>query len=103
MTRMVNSVRRAVLVVLVTVGIVGAPLALGPMTAAHAAGACGPPVVNPVACENTLTGTPPPDATLDRVRRKIFRHHDAQGSPDDHHRARLHLADLVYAGKVKKH
>src|SRR2546430_16872790 len=25
---------------------------------AHAAGPCGPPVVNPVACENTNPGTP---------------------------------------------
>src|SRR5262245_53658260 len=28
---------------------------------AAAAGACGPPVVNAVACENTQTGTPPSD------------------------------------------
>ena len=40
-----------------------------------------------------------PDAALDRLRREIFRHHDAQGSPHDHHRARLHVADLVYAGE----
>ena len=31
---------------------------------------------------------------------KILRRQDAQGSPDDHDRARLHLADLVYAGEV---
>ena len=31
---------------------------------AAAAGSCGPPVVNPVACENTLPGDPPSDWML---------------------------------------
>ncbi len=53
--------RRAALAALVVTGIVAAPLALVPMTVAQAAGACGPPIVNPVACENTKTGTPPSD------------------------------------------
>src|SRR4051812_23621827 len=38
----------------------GFPLSLGTQTVA-AAGPCGPPIVNPVACENTLPGTPPSD------------------------------------------
>ena len=45
------------LVALFTAGLflgLGAPIA-------SAAGPCGPPVVNPVACENTLPGTPPSD------------------------------------------
>ncbi len=41
-----------------------------------------------------------PDAALDRLRREIFRRQDAKGSADDHHRARLHFADLVYAGSL---
>src|SRR5215831_3919732 len=32
-----------------------------PAGAVHAAGPCGSPVVNPVACENTLPGTPEPN------------------------------------------
>ncbi len=32
-----------------------------PAGTAHAAGPCGPPAVNPVACENTLPGTPQPN------------------------------------------
>ena len=43
-----------------------------------------------------------PDAALDRLRREILRHQDAQGSHDDRHRARLHLADLVHAGEVTR-
>ena len=38
-----------------------------------------------------------PDTALDRLRREIFRRQDAAGSSHDHHRARLHLADLVHA------
>ena len=41
-----------------------------------------------------------PHAALDRLRREVFRHQDAAGSPDDYHGARLHLADLVHAGEM---
>ena len=38
-----------------------------------------------------------PDATLDGLRREIFRRHHAQGNAHDDDRARLHVADLVHA------
>ena len=41
-----------------------------------------------------------PDAALDGVRCEIFRRQDAQRSPDDDDRARLHVADLVHALKL---
>ena len=40
------------------------------------------------------------DAALDRLRGAAFRNQDAAGSSDDDPGARLHLADLVYAGEV---
>src|SRR4029077_6691986 len=39
------------------------------------------------------------DAAMDGIRREILRRQDAQRSPDDDDRARLYLADLVYALK----
>jgi N,N-dimethylformamidase beta subunit-like, C-terminal/Bacterial Ig domain/Purple acid Phosphatase, N-terminal domain len=41
----------------VVLALAGAAVAVAPATA-DAAGPCGPPVVNPVACENTLPGNP---------------------------------------------
>ncbi len=42
-----------------------------------------------------------PDAALDGLRRQVFRPDHAAGSADDHHRARLHVADLVHAGSTQ--
>src|SRR5262245_35385542 len=55
MTERLPLIRRAV------GGLVAMAVGALPLLAAapvHAAGPCGPPVVNPVACENTLPGTP---------------------------------------------
>ncbi|HEY5155825.1 MAG TPA: N,N-dimethylformamidase beta subunit family domain-containing protein, partial [Acidimicrobiales bacterium] len=50
--------RRALLALLGTI-VLAAPLALvAPASPASAAGPCGPPVLNPVACENTKPGSP---------------------------------------------
>ena len=38
-----------------------------------------------------------PHAALDRLRRQALRREAAAGHADDHHRARLHVADLVHA------
>jgi hypothetical protein len=47
----------AIVMVLATVG----SLVMGLPTPAQAAGPCGPPIVSPVACENTQLGNPSPD------------------------------------------
>ena len=52
-------------------------------TPAVAAGPCGPPVVNPVACENTKPGDPASDWQVDRLRR-----HDDPGLRHDDERER---------------
>ncbi len=41
-----------------------------------------------------------PTPALDRLRCETIRRQAAAGHRDDHHRARLHLADLVHAGEV---
>ncbi len=41
------------------------------------------------------------DPALDSVRREVFQADAPQGSPDDHDRARLHLAHLVQPGEVR--
>ena len=41
-----------------------------------------------------------PDAALDDIRRQVFRRRAAEGRAREHPGARLHLADLVYAGSL---
>ena len=43
-----------------------------------------------------------PDAALDRLRRQALQREDAQGSADDDAGARVHVADLVHAGAMKR-
>ena len=39
--------------------------------------------------------------SMDRLRREVFRSHDADGSAHEGSGARLHFAHLVYAGEIK--
>ena len=48
------------------------------------------------------TGDRDSDPALDRLRRQTIRGQAAAGHRHDHHRARLHLADLVHAGEVAR-
>ena len=43
-----------------------------------------------------------PDAALDGVRRQALQREDAQGSADGHAGARVHLADLVHAARLRQ-
>src|SRR5262249_28462338 len=55
----VGIAKRRVLRCLMLVSLVIGGLALGGSSSASAAGPCGPPIVNAVACENTQTGNAP--------------------------------------------
>ena len=41
------------------------------------------------------------DAALDRLRCQALRHEASAGHADDHHRARLHVSDLVQPGHLR--